>query len=766
MTDSQLINLSEEFLKGTFGKTFENADTKEVYRALSRAVMADIYGRRNENTKKRVGYLSAEFLIGRTIYANLFNLGKLEGVKAELEKKGLDISMFEDIEDAALGNGGLGRLAACYLESGATAGIPLDGYGIRYRYGLFRQTFENGYQKETADAWLSCGDPWSIRREEESVIVEYADFKVKAVPYDMPVIGYGGKTVNTLRLWQSEEAEGFDFELFDSMKGNSLARNREKAEEISYVLYPNDSTNRGRLLRLRQEYFFTSASVADIMRRLKREGKSLENIEDYISLQLNDTHPVLAVPEFIRKYMAETGADFETAFVKAKKVFNFTNHTILGEALECWDMKTVRRLLPRIADILRLMQKRAEKEFKDSNLYLIDGGGRVHMADVAIYCGGHINGVAKLHTEILKESTFKDWYKVFPERFLNVTNGITPRRWLALCNKELSSLVTGYIGEGWETDLERLKGLEKFLYDGVFRERFVKIKQEKKRQLSLYIEKKEGIKIPENFVFDVQVKRLHEYKRQLMNALSIMYIYNGLKDGSIKSIKPVAFIFGAKAAPSYYIAKAVIKYINCIADLVNNDPDMQDKMKVVFVTDYNVSYAEKIIPAADISEQISLAGTEASGTGNMKLMLNGGVTLGTMDGANIEICEEAGRENEYIFGADVKEVKKVREAGYAPRDIYINNEGLKRAVDSLDDGTFDDKKGMLKDLKASLFGGWSADHYFVLYDFADYLKTKLKIINDCGTYDFISKMIINTANAGKFSSDRAIKEYARKVWNV
>lgn len=767
MNKTEWIKNVEILLKANDGATLENASVPAVYRAVSRTAMAEILNTWEDckkNSKKRVGYLSAEFLVGRAVFSNLYNLGILEDVRGWMQEKGVDIASFEQIEDAALGNGGLGRLAACYLESGATVGIPLDGYGIRYRYGLFRQEFVNGLQKEEADDWQRCGDPWSFRREDESVLVEFSDFAVRAVPYDMPVIGYGGKTVNTLRLWQSEQPDKFNFKAFDDMETDKIAKERIRCESISYVLYPNDSTEEGRLLRLRQEYFFTSASMQDIIRKHKAKGLPLNRIGESIVLQLNDTHPVFAVPEFIRLAMKD-GLAFEDAFVLARSIFNFTNHTILGEALECWDMKRVSKLLPEIAKILELMQKRIAKEFPDGSLFLIKNN-TVHMANVAIYAGSKINGVAALHTEILKAETFNGWYKVYPERFLNVTNGVTPRRWLALCNPELSALITKTLGDGWQTELERLKELEKYATEPKMRAEFARIKHLKKEQLSEHILKKEGVVIPSSFIFDVQAKRLHEYKRQLLNAFSILYYYFRIKEGKEKDFKPTAFIFGAKAAPAYYLAKAIIKFIQEIANKVNNDPDVNDKLRVVFVTDYNVSYAEKIMTAADISEQISMAGMEASGTGNMKFMLNGTVTLGTMDGANVEICEEAGRENEYIFGATVEEVKKVKK-NYDPLAIYEADPELKRIVDTLDDGTFDDMgTGMFKALKESLFGGWSKDHYLVLHDFRDYVRVKSLLNSEYGSEEFVSKCIRNTANAGKFSSDRSILDYARDVWRV
>lgn len=761
------LNTVESLLKAYDGVDISRASAPALYRAVSRATMAEIadaWNKCRNKKQKRVGYLSAEFLIGRAIFANLYNLGRLDDVRECLENKGIDLASFEEIEDAALGNGGLGRLAACYLESGATVGMPLDGYGIRYKYGLFRQEFVDGFQRERADDWQKCGDPWSYRREEDSVVVHFADYDVLAVPFDTPVVGYGGKTINTLRLWQSELPDGFDFASFDRMETDKLAKHRMRCESICYVLYPNDSTEEGRLLRLRQEYFFTSASIQDVVRKHKAKNLPIETLAESITFQLNDTHPVFAVPELIRLAMLE-GMSFEGAFKLARKVFNFTNHTILGEALERWEMTHVRRLLPEIAEILQMMQKRIEGEFPDGRVFLIKND-TVHMANVAIYAGGKVNGVAAIHSEILKNSTFRDWYEIYPERFLNVTNGVTPRRWLALCNPELSRFITDRIGEGWQTELDRLKEIEKYADDPDSRREFARIKHTKKAQLSEYIYKKEGVLLPPDFIFDVQVKRMHEYKRQLLNAFSILYYYFRIKEGKEPNFKPMAFIFGAKAAPSYYNAKAVIKFIHSIAKMVNNDPEVNGKLRVVFVTDYNVSYAERIITAADISEQISMAGMEASGTGNMKLMLNGTVTLGTMDGANIEICEEAGIENEYIFGATVDEVKRVKQ-NYDPRAIYEADPELKRIVDTLDDGTFDDGgTGKLKTLKESLFGGWSADHYLVLHDFRDYVRAKSEINRDYGTEEFFAKCIRNTANGGKFSSDRSIRDYGKYVWGV
>lgn len=758
----------ELILKSDFGREVGEASVKELYNAVSKAVMLDIYDdwrKSRESGERRCGYMSAEFLIGRMIYSNLLNLGVTDEVRKTLEEKGINIDIFEEVDDAALGNGGLGRLAACYLDSGATEGLNLDGYGLRYRYGLFKQSFKDGFQSEEGDCWLNWGDPWSIRKESETVKVSFADETVLAVPYDMPVIGYRNRKVNTLRLWQSEPEKPFDFGLFNDMQTDRLSVETYKAMNITNVLYPNDGKYEGKMLRLRQQYFLASATLQDILSKFKRTGRPLETLDEFICLQLNDTHPVVAIPELLR-LLENEGLDFEKAFSVCRKVFNFTNHTIMSEALEKWEERAFRDLLPSVWEEIVKLQVRIENEGLDRNKYFILRDGMIHMANLAIYVSSKVNGVAKIHTEILKENTFRDWYSLFPEKFVNITNGVTPRRWLMLNNPRLCGAVSERIGEGWKKDLRELSKLSGFASDPDFISVFREIRKENKERLAADIERSEEVFIPSDFIFDVQVKRLHEYKRQLLNAFSILYIYYELKEGRLPEFKPTAFIFGAKAAPGYYNAKAVIKFINEIAKLVNGDSDTNDRLKVVFVQNYNVSYAEKIVCAADVSEQISMAGMEASGTGNMKLMMNGTVTLGTMDGANVEICEEAGKENNYIFGASVEEVSRVKQC-YNPRALYDNNPKLKRVVDTLVNGTFNDNgSGMLSNLYNSLVTYNNPDCYLVLYDFESYVEEKLKLNREYGSDAFWTKSIMNMAGSGKFSSDRSVREYSELIWNL
>ncbi len=758
----------DSILNADFASNRSVATKKELYNAVSKAVMLMTYEdwrKSVEADKKRGAYFSAEFLVGRSIYSNLLNLGILDEVKETLASCGLDLNEFEDVEDAALGNGGLGRLAACYLDSAASVGLPLDGYGIRYRYGLFHQTFENGFQHEEGDDWLRWGDPWSVRVERDAVVVEFSDQKVLAVPYDMPVFGYHNDVINTLRLWQSEPISAFDFTAFNEMHGERTAEENFKATKITDVLYPNDNTLVGKMLRLRQQYFLVSASLQDIVKKHKEAGKSLSELDKSIVIQLNDTHPVIAIPELLR-LLSNEGMSFEEAFGICRRVFNFTNHTIMAEALEKWDEMALRELLPEIWQQIAHCQHRLECEGVDPNRYYIMRDGRIHMANLAIYVAGKVNGVAAIHTNILKNETFHDWYCLYPDKFVNITNGITPRRWFMLNNPKMAEEVDKRIGTAWRTDLNELKKLLPFVEDKSFVDAFRAIKRENKEKLSAYIRRHEGIELSPDFVFDVQVKRLHEYKRQLLNALSILYFYYEIKEGRMPDFRPTAFIFGAKAAPGYYNAKAIIKFINEIANKINGDPDVNDKMKVVFVQNYNVSYAEKIVCAADISEQISLAGMEASGTGNMKFMLNGTVTLGTMDGANVEICEEAGRENNYIFGLTVDQVPQVKN-GYNPWHVLDWNPKLRRVVDSLVDGTFNDGgTGTLKAVYDSLVYGYSPDHYLVLQDFADYVRVKEELLRDYGSDEFFKKCLRNLACCGKFSADRSVREYAELIWNI
>lgn len=755
---------------------------QELHTAIGNAVMKYAEESWNKSlnahiNSRRACYFSMEFLVGRAVYNNLLCLGIYDETEAVLNEMGRSLSELEEIEDAALGNGGLGRLAACFLDSAASLDLPLDGYGIRYKYGLFKQGIENGFQTETADDWTKFGDPWSVRKDNETVEVKFNGQTVKAVPYDMPIFGCKTNHVSTLRLWQAEAVNEFDFNLFNQQKYIEAAAEKIYAEDISKVLYPNDDAREGKKLRLKQQYFFCSASLQDIIKKHLDRFGSVDNISDSISIQLNDTHPVISIPEFIR-LMRLNGLNFDRAFALAKKVFNYTNHTVMPEALEKWDCSLIEELLPEIYTIIlqineQLIAEMYTKGKKPEEIEKIKivRNGLVSMADMAVYCSSYVNGVAEIHTEILKDTVLAEWYKIYPERFQNKTNGITQRRWLALCNRDLSALITELLGnEKWITNLDELKKLSGYSEDEETIKRFLDIKKANKKKLADYIQNAEGITIDPNSIFDIQIKRLHEYKRQLLNAFSILYIYFGIKSGEIINLNPVTFIFGAKSAPGYRRAKAIIKFINEIARLVEEDEEVSRYVKVVFVSNYNVSYAEKLIPAADISEQISTAGTEASGTGNMKLMLNGAVTLGTYDGANIEIVQEAGEENNYIFGARVEELKKIMPE-YDSRNILSENPKIKQVVQTLIDGTvYDGGTGDFRELYYSLTDGasWhSPDNYYLLGDLENYIDVKLKCIGDFGNKKLIGKkMWLNMCNAGKFSSDRTIKDYAENIWHI
>ena len=761
----------------------KNATVQQIHNALGEALMelfADDWQKSREKhlCSRRACYFSMEFLVGRAIFNNLLCLGIYDEVNKIFEECGISLNSLEEIEDAALGNGGLGRLAACFLDSAATLNLPLDGYGIRYKYGLFKQKIENGFQKEDIDDWTKYGDCWSTRCDNDAVEIKFSNQTVKAVPYDMPIIGCKTNNIGTLRLWQAEPVKEFDFDLFNQQ--NYLEASKEKiyAEDISRVLYPNDDTDDGKKLRLKQQYFFCSASLNDILKKHKTKFGTLENLAEYVTIQLNDTHPVISIPELIRLLMDNEGFSYESAFKTACKVFNYTNHTIMQEALEKWNSKLIEELLPRIYEIIIMVNETLLAEMYSKNIdakavnnMKIINDNMVHMANMAVYCSSYTNGVAKIHTEILKDTVLDDWYKVFPERFQNKTNGITQRRWLGLCNRELSAFITQLLGnDDWIIDLDKLKEFEKYSDDEETLNKFIQIKSEKKKQLADFIKSKENITINPNSIFDIQIKRLHEYKRQLLNAFSILYIYFGIKDGSIKNISPVTFIFGAKSAPGYRRAKAIIKYINEIAEIISSDNEVNKLINVVFVSNYNVSYAEKLVAAADVSEQISTAGTEASGTGNMKLMLNGAVTLGTLDGANVEIVEEAGAENNYIFGAKVEELKKILPE-YNSRKLFSSNEKIRRVVSTLIDGTVSDGgSGDFRELYMSLLDGASwhkPDNYYLLGDLESYVEAKLKTNSDYkNRLDSAKKQWINMCNAGKFSSDRTIKDYAENIWKI
>lgn len=773
-----------EKFTGRLPKDIKSATPQELHNALGDTVMelySDRWNKSREEhlSKRHSAYLSMEFLVGRAVYNNLLCLGIYNEVQEIFNELGLSLADLEVIEDAALGNGGLGRLAACFLDSAASLSLPLDGYGIRYKYGLFKQSIVDGFQCEDIDDWTKYGDCWSKRCDEDTVLIKYNGQTVKAVPYDMPIFGCKTENVGTLRLWQAEPVKEFDFDTFN--KQNYLEASKEKiyAEDISRVLYPNDDTNEGKKLRLKQQYFFSCASLTDIIKKHKARYGTLDNLADYISIQLNDTHPVISIPELIRQLVDNEGYTFDKALEIAKKVFNYTNHTVMQEALEKWWIGLVEEVLPRIYEIIIQINEELIAELYNKNIdkktiseMKIIKGELIHMADMACYVSSHINGVAEIHTQILKDTVLSNWYNLYPERFRNETNGITQRRWLALCNMELSALITKLLGtDEWIVNLDMLKNLEKYSDNEEILNKFISIKQTKKNQLADFIKAHDGVEINPESIFDIQIKRLHEYKRQLLNAFSILWIYYGIKDGSIKNFTPTTFIFGAKSAPGYKRAKAIIKYINEIAKIVSSDPETKDLLKVVFVQNYNVSYAEKLVAGADVSEQISTAGTEASGTGNMKLMLNGAVTLGTYDGANIEIVQEAGEENNYIFGAKVEELEKIV-PDYDSRKIFSSNEKIKKVVSTLIDGTVSDGgSGDFLELYTSLLDGasWHApDHYYLLGDLESYVETKLKSNSDYGTdrMNFAEKQWLNMCNAGKFSSDRTIADYAENIWNI
>ena len=783
---NELKKQIEKYVKISFGKDITEANEFEIYRALGQAIMEEISEdwyetKKLYSQKKQAFYLSAEFLMGRALGNNLINLGLLSEVKEVLAEYGIDYNKIEDEEeDSALGNGGLGRLAACFLDSLATLNLPGQGYGIRYRNGIFNQSFKDGYQVEKPETWLKYGDVWSIERPADEVIVSFGDENVRAVPYDMPIIGYGTKNINTLRLWEAHSIIDLDLGKFNQQDYLHATQEKTRAEDISRVLYPNDSTDEGKKLRLKQQYFFVSASLQDILRKFKKiHGRNFDKFSEFTAIQLNDTHPVIAIPELMRLLLDVEGVSWEKAWGIVEKTFSYTNHTILAEALEKWWVGLYEQVVPRVYQITQGINEQlkrflAEKFPNDSarqERMTIIQGNMIHMAWLAIYGSHTINGVAALHTEILKKKELKDWYEVYPNRFQNKTNGITQRRWLLQSNPQLAKLITELLGEEWVTDLSQLKRLEKYIDDEGILKRILEIKHDKKIELVNYLRNTQGIEINPNSIFDMQIKRLHEYKRQLLNIFHVIGLYHKLKLNPSMEFNPVTYIYGAKAAPGYLLAKGIIRLINEVAQVVNRDPDVNGKLKIVFVENYRVSVAEKLFPAADISEQISTAGKEASGTGNMKFMLNGALTIGTLDGANVEIVEEAGIENNYIFGLKVNEIEELRTKGYDPHIPYNNTEGLKKIVDSLIDGTFNDLgTGIYGNIHRSLMENapWQqADQYFVLEDFEAYRKAQKTINKEYrDRMGWAKKQLMNIANAGKFSSDRTIKEYADEIWHI
>lgn len=770
----------ERYLKVKHGVKLKDAQDYEIFNAVSLTILEEIIDDWNTTTEtynkgRMAYYLSAEFLMGRALGNNLMNLGLYDKVKDVLKELNIGLNKVEEIEeDAGLGNGGLGRLAACFVESSATLDMPLVGYGIRYSNGLFKQNIENGFQTECEDTWLKYGEAWSIRKDDETQIISYSDMIVKAVPYDVPIIGYGTKNINTLRLWQCEALREFDFNLFNNQQYIEAVSARNKAEDISRVLYPNDTAEAGKILRLRQQYFFSSASMKDIIKKHKAKfGNDFSEFAKYNVAQLNDTHPTISILEFIRILVDEENVDFWNALAIAKEFFGYTNHTILAEALEKWNIRLIERLFPRILQIAyqvddALMNELRQKGYDEGAIwnFRIIANDQMRMANLAIFVGRAVNGVAALHTELLKKTELNNWYNLYPDKFQNKTNGITPRRWLRLCNSELSEFITDLLGnENWVKNLELLNGLEKYKDDDAVLEKLMAIKHKKKIQLAEYIKQEEGIDVDPNSIFDIQIKRLHEYKRQLLNALYILDLYYRIKENPNLDVPKTTFIFGAKAFPGYRRAKGIVKFINEIARIIDNDDEVSKKIKVVFVHNYRVSYAQKLFPGSDLSKQISTAGKEASGTGNMKFMLNATPTFGTYDGANIEIVQESGEENNYIFGLRVEDIERIKH-NYDPKWHYRENPSIKRVIDTLINGTLDDgKTGYFEDLYNALIE--ERDQYYVLADFESFKKTQEKVFEDYkDKKKWAQKCFANLYCSGTFSSDRTIKQYADEIWDI
>lgn len=779
----KLVTSAPAQVRAVSGRPASAATLMEVWQGLSAAVVDTIaddwYATEQKySAGRQEHYFSAEFLMGRALLNNLSNLGMIDEAREAVGSFGVSLSdVLEQEPDAALGNGGLGRLAACFLDSCATLDLPVNGFGILYRYGLFKQLFEDGFQTEHPDPWMEEGYPFVIRHEEAQRLVHYQDMTVRAIPYDMPITGYGTKNVGTLRLWKAEPLEEFDYDAFNSQRFTEAIVERERTSDISRVLYPNDTTYEGKVLRVRQQYFFCSASLQQIVENyVNHHGEDLTGFADYNAIQLNDTHPVLAIPELMRILLDEHHLGWEEAWEVVTKTFAYTNHTVLAEALETWEISIFDRLFPRITEIVREIDRRFRMEMAERGLeqgtidYMAPiSGDKVRMAWIACYASYSINGVAALHTEIIKRETLGEWHAIWPERFNNKTNGVTPRRWLRQCNPRLSALLDEVTGsDTWVKDLsvlaEHTDSVDESVYD-----RLAEIKHANKVDFAAWIAQREGIEIDPEAIFDVQIKRLHEYKRQLLNAIYILDLYFRMKQDPSLQVPKRVFIFGAKAAPGYIRAKGVIKLINAIADLVNNDPVVSKTIKVVFVHNYNVSPAEHIIPAADVSEQISMAGKEASGTSNMKFMMNGALTLGTLDGANVEILEAVGDDNAYIFGATEDELPALRES-YDPVWHYENVPGLKRVLDAFTDGTLDDNgSGWFADLRRSLLEASHepADVYYVLGDFASYRETKDAMAADyADARAWQRKAWVNITRSGRFSSDRTISDYAREVWKI
>ena len=808
-----MVDISVEEIKASielklqtlFGRTFQNASKSQIYKALATTVREYItkdwaYSKERvqQQNKKQVYYLSMEFLMGRFLENNLMNLEIREKVKKAFEELDADFDEIQRVEpDAGLGNGGLGRLAACFLDSMATMGLPGHGNGIRYEYGLFQQKIKDGHQVELVDPWLEYGNAWEVSKSDEPQLVHFGgeleyyqegnQLKVrylncqcvKAIPYDIPILGYQSSLINTLRLWGARSLKPLDMGLFRKGQYVDALAEKELAEVISKMLYPEDIHEEGKHLRLKQQYFFVSASVQSIIKKYNHTGHPLMDLPKQIAIHINDTHPALAIPEMMRVLMDEEGLNWKQAWLITRKTFAYTNHTILPEAMETWSVELIQSLLPRIYDIIHEINERFCGELWE--LYPGDWDriqrmavisyGRVHMAKLAILGSGSVNGVAKLHGEILKKDTFKDFYQVYPEIFKSITNGISHRRFLLLANKDLAREITERIGKGWITEAEELEKLEAFAKEEDLQGALKRIRRKKKEELADYILFHNGIEVDIDSIFDTQIKRFHEYKRQLLNALYILYLYNQLLENPKEDIHPRTFIFAGKAAPGYHKAKLIIKLIHSLAERINNDKTIEGKLKVVFIENYNVTLAQKIIPASDVSKQISTAGKEASGTGNMKFMLNGAFTLGTFDGANIEMQRAVGEENMEIFGLREEEIANIRREGsYRPRKIYEENLALRKVMDQLIDGTLEpENPHIFREIYDDLLQGenGSGDPYFILKDFEAYCRGNEKI-NDLYQKPKIwwEKGIRNIAKAGYFSSDRTIREYSEEVWGL
>ena len=806
--DKELFKRSVEYnVRTLYRKNLEEADAQQIFQAVSYAIKDRIVENWMETQKayekedpKMVYYMSMEFLMGRALGNNLINLKAYKPVAEALEELGLDLNLIEDQEpDAALGNGGLGRLAACFLDSLATLGYPAYGCGIRYRYGMFKQEIRDGYQVEVPDNWLMNGNPFELRRPEYAKIVKFGGYvsvhtdengrnvftqegyqSVKAVPFDFPIVGYGNGIVNTLRIWDAEPVECFQLDSFDKGDYQKAVEQENLARNIVEVLYPNDNHYAGKELRLKQQYFFISASVQEAVEKYMRKHDDIHKFYEKVTFQLNDTHPTVAIAELMRVLMDDYYLTWEEAWEITTKTCAYTNHTIMAEALEKWPIELFSRLLPRIYQIVEEINRRfliqvreqypGDEEKVRQMAVIYDG--QVHMARLAIVGGYSVNGVAQLHTEILKKQTLKDFYEMTPEKFNNKTNGITQRRFLLHGNPLLADWVTEYAGDGWITDLPKIEKIAKLADDTQAQKEFMEIKYKNKVRLAKYIKEHNGIDVDSNSIFDVQVKRLHEYKRQFMNILHIMYLYDRLKKNPDMPFYPRTFIFGAKASAGYERAKAIIKLINSVGDVVNNDPTIKGKIKVVFIEDYRVSNAELIFAAADVSEQISTASKEASGTGNMKFMLNGALTLGTMDGANVEIVEEVGKENAFIFGLSADQVIEYENNyTYDPMSYFIHDQDIHNVVMDLISGRYSNGDTMMfRDLYDSLLTPKNAprpDMYFTLADFKSYAAAQERVEDKYrNTSAWARSAILNTAHSGKFTSDRTIQQYVDDIWHL